>query len=263
VSGGLAGKRVIVTGGTSGIGEAACRRFIGEGALVVAFGHGREECEGARQRMPDLLAVVDMDVADPDEVLGAFTAADTAFGERTSPGLDVLINNAGISIRHSFLDITRAEWQRVIDVNLNGMFYCAQQAARRMMAGGGGVILMTASTNGIVGHPYYADYNASKAGVILLAKSMALELAPRVRVNCICPGYVLTPMQEAEYTPEMLARTNNKIPLGRHALPEEIAALFAFLASDEAAYITGAAIPIDAGETAGGLASRDWVLPRE
>lgn len=206
--------------------------------------------------MPDLLAVIDMDVAVPDEVAEAFAAADAVFGERGSPGLDVLINNAGISVRHSFLDITPAEWQRVIDVNLNGMFYCAQQAARRMMAGDG-VILMTASTNGIVGHPYYADYNASKAGVILLTKSMALELAPRVRVNCICPGYVLTPMQEAEYTPEMLARTNGKIPLGRHAWPAEIAALFAFLASDEAAYITGAAIPIDAGETAGGLASRE------
>jgi NAD(P)-dependent dehydrogenase (short-subunit alcohol dehydrogenase family) len=125
-----------------------------------------------------------------------------------------------------------------------------------MMAGDGGVILMTASTNGLVGHPYYADYNASKAGVILLTRTMALELAPRVRVNCVCPGYVLTPMQEAEYTPEMLRATDAKIPLGRHASPDEVAALFAFLASDDGAYINGAAIPLDAGETAGGLASR-------
>jgi NAD(P)-dependent dehydrogenase (short-subunit alcohol dehydrogenase family) len=125
-----------------------------------------------------------------------------------------------------------------------------------MHAGGGGVILVTASTNGIVGHPFYADYNASKAGVIALVRTMALELAPTIRVNAVCPGYVLTPMQEAEYSPEMLAATDAKIPLGRHARPEEIASLYAFLASDEGAYLTGAAIEIDGGETAGGLASR-------
>jgi NAD(P)-dependent dehydrogenase (short-subunit alcohol dehydrogenase family) len=119
-----------------------------------------------------------------------------------------------------------------------------------MTEAGGGVILMTASTNGLTGHELYADYNASKAGVILLARTMARELAPIVRVNAVCPGYVLTPMQEAEYSPEMLARVNASIPLGRHARPEEIAALFAFLASDEGAYFTGAAISIDGGETA-------------
>jgi NAD(P)-dependent dehydrogenase (short-subunit alcohol dehydrogenase family) len=192
-----------------------------------------------------------MDVADPEQVASAFDQADRALG-----GLDVLIDNAGISIRHAFLDITPDEWQRVLAVNLTGMFLCAQQAARRMVAGDGGVILMTASTNGMVAHPNYADYNASKAGVILLAKTMALELAPRVRVNCISPGYVMTPMQAAEYTPEMLGATDAKIPLGRHATPDEVAGLFAWLASDEAAYLTGAVIPIDGGETAGGLASR-------
>jgi NAD(P)-dependent dehydrogenase (short-subunit alcohol dehydrogenase family) len=125
-----------------------------------------------------------------------------------------------------------------------------------MDAGDGGVILVTASTNGIVGHPFYADYNASKAGVISLVRTMALELAPRIRVNAVCPGYVLTPMQEAEYSPEMLAATDAKIPIGRHARPEEIASLYAFLASDESSYLTGASISIDGGETAGGLASR-------
>lgn len=253
----LCGKRVIVTGGTSGIGEATCRRFLEEGARVVAFGYGEEEVERAKSRMPGLLEAIRVDVADPQQVGAAFDAADHAFaGARGTGGVDILINNAGVSIRHPVLEIDPADWQRLIDVNLNGMFYCAQQAARRMMAGEGGVILMTASTNGLVGHPYYADYNASKAGVILLTRTMALELAPRVRVNCICPGYVLTPMQQAEYTPEMLRATDARIPLGRHARPEEVAALFAFLASDEAAYITGAAIPLDAGETAGGLASR-------
>ena len=118
------------------------------------------------------------------------------------------------------------------------------------------MILQTASTNGVMGYPYYADYNATKAGVIELTRSMALELAPRVRVCAVAPGYVLTPMQRAEYSDAMLDEVNQKIPLGRHAKPEEIAGLFAYLASDDAAYVTGHVFTMDGGETAGGLASR-------
>ena len=185
------------------------------------------------------------DVADAQQVADAFAQSDELLG-----GLDVLVANAGISIRKPFLEIEEADWRRVLDVNLTGVFHCAQQAARRMVAGDGGVILMTASTNGLTGHEFYADYNASKAGVILLARTMALELAPTVRVNAVCPGYVLTPMQKAEYTSEMLERVNATIPLGRHAKPEEIAALYAFLASEDGAYFTGAVISIDGGEMA-------------
>jgi meso-butanediol dehydrogenase/(S,S)-butanediol dehydrogenase/diacetyl reductase len=180
---------------------------------------------------------------------------------RVMDGVDVLINNAGISVRHKFLEITPEEWDQVIAVNLTGVFYVAQTAARHMMENytverGSGVILQTASTNGIMGYPYYADYNATKAGVIELTRSMALELAPKVRVCAVAPGYVLTPMQRAEYTDTMLEEVNQKIPLRRHAKPEEIAALFAYLASDDAAYATGQVYTMDGGETAGGLASR-------
>jgi NAD(P)-dependent dehydrogenase (short-subunit alcohol dehydrogenase family) len=242
---GLEGKRVVVTGGTSGIGEATSRRFLDEGARVVALAFGEEEVATAPERLPGLTAAIRCDVADESQVADAFGRVDELLG-----GVDVLVANAGISIRKPFLEIAEADWRRVLDVNLTGVFHCAQQAARRMDAGDGGVILMTASTNGLTGHPYYADYNASKAGVILLARTMALELAPRIRVNAVCPGYVLTPMQRAEYSDEMLAEVNASIPAGRHAEPSELAGLFAFLASDEGAYFTGAVLNMDGGELA-------------
>jgi NAD(P)-dependent dehydrogenase (short-subunit alcohol dehydrogenase family) len=250
----LAGRRVVITGGASGIGLATAARFVAEGSRVVILDRDEPRFGAIRAELPGLAGIVAADVADRPSVDAAFAEVDRLLG-----GVDVLVANAGISIRHRFLDITPEEWRRVLAVNLDGVFHVAQEAARRMVAAGSGVVLMTASTNGVVGHPFYADYNASKAGVILLARSMALELAPAVRVNAICPGYVMTPMQEAEYTPEMLAATDAKIPLGRHARPEEIAGLFAYLASDEGAYLTGAALPIDGGELAGGLASRDWI----
>jgi meso-butanediol dehydrogenase/(S,S)-butanediol dehydrogenase/diacetyl reductase len=250
----LRGRRVVVTGGLSGIGLATVERFVAEGAIVVVLDRDVERIERVLARVPGIAAIIACDVADGEGVEAAFDEID-----RLTGGVDVLVANAGISIRHRFLDITPGEWRAVMGTNLDGVFHCAQAAARRMVAAGGGSILVTSSTNGIVGHPFYADYNASKAALILLVRSMALELAPAVRVNAVCPGYVMTPMQEAEYTPEMLRATDAKIPLGRHARPEEIAALFAYLASDEGAYITGAAIPIDGGELAGGLASRDWI----
>ena len=247
----LAGKRVLITGGASGIGAATAARFLEEGAAVVVLDCDAKALTGIQTQLSKLAGTVDADVSNLKQVEAAFAEALRLMG-----GVDVLINNAGISIRHTFLDITPAEWDRIIAVNLTGVFYVAQTAARHMWERGIGVILQTASTNGLVGQPYYADYNATKAGVIELTKSMALELAPKVRVCAIAPGYVLTPMQRAEYSDQMLDEVNRKIPLGRHAKPEEIAALFAFLASDDAAYATGHVYTIDGGETAGGLASR-------
>ena len=248
---GLKGKRVMVTGGAQGIGAAMAARFIDEGARVAILDKNPEALAGTAARLPSLATTIRADVSAAGDVAAAFAEIDRLWG-----GLDVLINNAGISIRHRFLDITQEEWRRVVQTNLDGVFYVAREAARRMMSGNGGVILNMGSTNGIMGYHHYADYNASKAGVIELTRSMALELAPRVRVNCVCPGYILTPMQAAEYTPEMLRAFQAKIPLDRLGKPEDVAALFAFLASDEAAFITGQTFVIDGGEIAGGLASQ-------
>jgi NAD(P)-dependent dehydrogenase (short-subunit alcohol dehydrogenase family) len=247
----LAGKRVLITGGASGIGAATAARFLEEGSQVVVLDRDENGRAAIQRQLPKLTGTVAADVSALAQVQSAFAEAVQLMG-----GVDVLINNAGISIRHNFLDITPDEWDRVLAVNLTGVFYMAQSAARHMWERGSGVILQTASTNGIMGYPYYADYNATKAGVIELTRSMALELAPKIRVCAVAPGYVLTPMQRAEYTDAMLEEVNRKIPLRRHAKPEEIAALFAYLASDDAAYMTGHVYTCDGAETAGGLASR-------
>jgi meso-butanediol dehydrogenase/(S,S)-butanediol dehydrogenase/diacetyl reductase len=248
---GLKQKRVLITGGASGIGAATAARFLEEGAVVCVLDRDVKGRELIQEQLPALAGTVAADVSDYGQVQTAFDGAVRLMG-----GVDVLVNNAGISIRHNFLEITPEEWDKVIAVNLTGVFYMAQTAARHMWERGSGVILQTASTNGIMAYPYYADYNATKAGVIELTRSMALELAPKVRVCAVAPGYVLTPMQRAEYTDEMLEAVNSKIPLRRHAAPEEVAGLFAFLASEDADYLTGHVYTIDGAETAGGLASR-------
>lgn len=241
----LVGKRVIVTGGASGIGKATVKRFVDEGAKVIAFDINAKGLEELCEEIPGITGTAVVDVSNEGSVADGFRKADELMG-----GIDILISNAGISVRKKFVDTDFAQWKKVMGINLDGMFLCCKEASKRMVLQNSGVILCTASTNGMEGHPFYTDYNASKAAVILLCRSLALELAPHIRVNSVCPGYVLTPMQRAEYTDEMLAVVNEGIPMKRHAEPEEVAALYAFLASDEAKYITGQHIPIDGGETA-------------
>jgi meso-butanediol dehydrogenase / (S,S)-butanediol dehydrogenase / diacetyl reductase len=246
-----AGRRCVVTGGASGIGLAMVRRFVAEGARVAVVDRAPEQLDDADVR-PDVEVVIRADVAHPDEVRAAFDRVAAEWG-----GVDIVLNNAGVSVREPWFEVTVKTWNEVLGVNLTGAFFVAQHAAKLMRAGGGaGVILNTASVSGMVGMPNYVSYNVSKAGVIEMTKTLALELAPSIRVNAIAPGYILTPMQRREYTEDGIARCAEGLPMKRLGTPEEVAAMASFLASDEAAYATGQSFVIDGGETAGGLASQ-------
>ena len=250
---GLAGKGVLVCGGSSGIGLAAAQRFLEEGSRVFIAGLEPGEVDAAVAGLRDLGEVGGLacDVSQEAEVARLAAAAEAGLG-----GVDVLANNAGTSRRAPFLEITAADWDRIIAVNLRGMFLVGQAVTARMARrGAGGVVVNMSSTNGIAGEEDYAHYNASKGGVLLLTKTMAVELGPLgIRVNALCPGYISTPLNAAISAgldpgfEEAYAR--DRIPLRRTGRPEEVAAAYAFLASDDASFINGAGLVIDGGQLA-------------
>jgi NAD(P)-dependent dehydrogenase (short-subunit alcohol dehydrogenase family) len=251
---GLHGRRVLVSGGSSGIGMAAAARFLEEGSRVFIAGLDPNEVRTAVTALRPMGEIYGQahDVSLEGDVTRMVGGAERALG-----GIDILINNAGTARRDPFLAITPAEWDRIIAVNLRGMFLVAQAVSRRMVASGtGGVIINMSSTNGMAGEEDYAHYNASKGGVLLLTKTMAVELgAHGIRVNALCPGYIRTPLNEAVAAPIggeefEAAYARRRIPLGRAGQPEEVAAAYAFLASDDASFIHGAALVIDGGQLA-------------
>ncbi len=249
-------KTILITGAARGIGAHLAMRFAGQGWRVAAnYCHSKERtdqlCAGIEEQYGSGSALaVYADVRCRSDVRSMCDQIEAAFGH-----LDVLVNNAGINRDGPFLEMTDEQWDNVVATILTGSFICSQEFARRY-SGDHGHIVNIGSLTAFTGRRNGANYCAARAGVVALTKCLALELAPRIRVNAICPGYILTPMQEAEYTPEMLRACENKIPLGRMGRPEDVAALFAFLASDDASFITGQAIVIDGGEITGGLASQ-------
>jgi NAD(P)-dependent dehydrogenase (short-subunit alcohol dehydrogenase family) len=250
----FAGRSALVTGGTSGIGLAAAQRLAEEGAAVLVLGRDPSRLDDALARLRARVPGARLDGANADVTDPAAMGAAAERAARLTGRLDVLVAAAGIDGEgRDVLDLAPANFARVMATNVNGMFNAAQAAARRMVADGrGGSIVLIASVNGLAAEPGFVDYNTSKGGAVLLARSMGRDLAGRgVRVNAVCPGYVRTPMTEAYLDdPAMVAAISAGIPLGRVADPAEIAAVIAFLASDEASYVTGSAIVVDGGRTA-------------
>lgn len=243
----LQGKSAIVTGAGRGIGKAIAKKFLQEGAQIVICDVESKRLEQAQQELEGYGTVHSIltDVTKRDDVMRLVDFTKEKFGR-----IDILANNAGIARYEPFLEITDKNWQATLDINLSGVFLCSQLVAREMKEQESGAIVNMGSTNGILGEPGLAHYNATKAGVILLSKSMAIELAPyNIRVNSVCPGFILTELAlEGGMSEETVREYTAKIPLNRYGKVEEVANAFAFLASDEASFITGTELVVDGGQ---------------
>jgi 3-oxoacyl-[acyl-carrier protein] reductase len=246
----LEGKSALITGAGRGIGKAIAEKFLMEGARLVICDIVTERIE---QTARELSAFGTVRALAGDVSKASFCDELVQRANEWHGELNVLVNNAGIAVFASFLEHSEDDWDRTMAVNLKSMFLLGQQAARTMIAQGkGGAIVNMASTNGLMGERDLAAYNASKGGVVLLTKTMAIELAPyNIRVNCVAPGLIRTEMAPEGGVDESFTQAYlQKIPLRRHGIPSEVANLFAYLASDEASFITGDTVVIDGGQIA-------------
>ncbi|MGE3926001.1 MAG: 3-oxoacyl-ACP reductase FabG [Lautropia sp.] len=243
----LEGKSTLITGAASGIGLATAIRFAREGAAVMLADRSVDGLAAARERLlaaqsQARIATFAVDVTDGPGVTALVAATLEQFGR-----IDCLINNAGVTRDARLVKMTDEQFDQVIAVNLKGVYRCTQAVADPMIRQGAGVILNASSVVGLYGNFGQTNYAATKAGVIGVTKTWARELGPKgIRVNAVCPGFIQTPILATIPQP-VIERMIEKVPLGRLGKPEEIAGVYAFLASDDAAYMNGAVIEVSGG----------------
>lgn len=247
----LQDKVALVTGAGSGIGEATARLFGTEGARVVVADIRAEAAQATARAIVEAGGIalpLRADVTQAQEVEAMIQTTVRTYG-----GLDVLCNNAGIGVHGDVVELAEQDWDRVIDLNLKGVFLGCKYAIPQMMQRGGGSIINTASIMGLVGGSLSAVYPASKGAVVLLTKNAALDYARyNIRVNCICPGHIETPLLQRLFArePERRAQLLQRYPLGRLGQASDIAQAALFLASEESSFVTGSALVVDGGYTA-------------
>lgn len=248
----LEGKVALVTGGASGIGLATVKVLVAKGARVVVADIDEEAARRAVDDLggPEVAHIVPVDVADEASVAAMVEATLERFGR-----LDIAHNNAGIAPGGDFLaDHSRTSWDRLISINLTGIYLSMKAEIAVMLANGGGSIINTSSLVGVVGQAGQADYAAAKHGILGLTKTAALEYSARgIRVNAVLPGVIRTPMLTSfeKDHPEVVAQVALKHPIGRLGEPEEVGEAVAWLASDAASFVTGASLAVDGGCAAG------------
>ncbi|MGH2616826.1 MAG: SDR family NAD(P)-dependent oxidoreductase [Thermomicrobiales bacterium] len=246
----FAGKAALVTGAAQGIGRAIAERLAGEGASLYLLDIDGDLAEqsAAELRSNGLTAMaIAGDIARREDVRRAVDRCLERCGR-----LDILAANAGIADAQPFMETTEESWRRIINVNLTGTFFCMQEAARAMIPAGGGAMVATASTNAFWVESNMAAYNASKGGIVALVKSVAFDLGPYgIRVNAVAPGMIRTRANYITEDPVAGPEYLKGVPLGRFAEPAEMAAVVAFLASDDASYVNGELLVADAGTTIG------------
>ena len=240
-------KVVLVTGSSHGIGKATIIEFAKKGCnVIINYNQSKKEALALKKQLESLYPIkvltIKADISNEEEVINMINKIISTFGR-----IDILVNNAGIAIDTTFEDKTKENFQKILDVNLIGTFLVSKYASIYMIKQKHGKIINVSSTNGIdTYYPYSLDYDASKAGLISLTHNLSKQLAPYVNVNCVCPGWVNTPMNndlDSEYIKEEIAKIN----LRRFARPEEIAKVILFLASEDASYVNNAIIRVDGG----------------